>query len=267
MNEQLLKAQNLFIGYGAKIFDKECILQNADICVKKGEFVCLCGKNGSGKSTLLKTLAGIEKNTLKKGKITLSCNFENSQTDLFSLKTKELAKRISFMEQTESSAWNQNVFDFILNGRYAWSNFNYTQEDFDIVEDSAKILNIKKLLDKDIYSISGGEFQKVRIARSLAQNTDFLLLDEPSSSLDALYENELLQIFLNLASQKNKGILISIHNINKAARFSQKIALITQKKIITDSPQNIFTKENLECAFGQGLKIFTHPIFNCPQAD
>ena len=259
MNKQCLKAEEIFIGYEA-----QNLLENADICVQKGEFVCLCGRNGSGKSTLLKTLAGIEKSTLKAGKIFLS---NSEETDIFLLKSKMRARKISYLEQNEVSAWNQKVFDFIHNGRFAWSEFCYTQEDFDIVENVAKILNIKNLLSKDIFSISGGEFQKVRIARSLAQNTDFLLLDEPSSSLDALYENELLQRLSALTKEHDKGILVSIHNINKAARFSEKIALVLEKKIITDCVKNIFTEKNLESAFGKGLKIFTHPIFNCPQAD
>ena len=170
------------------------------------------------------------------------------------------------MQQTENSAWNVLVKDFIITGRFAYSGTAYTQHDFSILQESATLLGIHHLLERDIFSLSGGEFQKVRIARALTQTPDFLLLDEPTSALDLSYETELLQLLANLAKDKNIGILISIHNLNTACRFTKNLILLPpQKQLIQGEPSQIITPENIAQTYGTNLPIYTHPIHNCPQ--
>lgn len=235
-----LKIKNLNYSYGSKI-----VLKNINLEVKKGEFVCLCGPNGSGKSTLLQQIEKLTNN--------------------------KKIKNTAFLQQNEFCAWDTTVFNLILSGRFIWSKGHFTENDYKVVKESASILNISDLLERSVYSLSGGEFQKARIARTLTQETDFLLLDEPCANLDFTVEKELLTLFQELAHKSEKGILISIHDINAAARFADRIELLPPVKnnpeggLISGNAENIFTDENIRKTYGEGLKIFRHPENNYPQ--
>lgn len=247
-------------------YDDTLILNDISLEISQGEFVCLAGKNGCGKSTLLKILSGLHQDE-KSLKITspLSTPCING-IPLRTFTRKNCAKQISYMEQTENYAWNVLVKDFIITARYAFSGTAYNSQDYSIVQESASLLGISHLLERDIFSLSGGEFQKVRIARALAQTPDFLILDEPCSALDLSYETELLQLLANLAKDKNIGILISIHNLNTACRFTKNLILLPpQKQLIQGKPSQIITPENIAQTYGTNLPIYTHPIHNCPQ--
>lgn len=242
-----IQIENLNFSYGEKQ-----ILKNINITLHKGEFVCLCGANGSGKTTLLKEIEKLaNKNTTN-----------SKNTNL---------KNAAFLKQSEFCAWNSTVFNFILTGRFMWTNGHYSKEDFAIVEESAQILGIANLLERSVYSLSGGEMQKTRIARILAQKTDFLLLDEPCANLDFTVETELLSFLKKFSKDENKGILISIHDLNSASRFADRIELLLPLEknanggLISGSAEEIFHPEIMEKAFGSGIKIFSHPIYKCPQ--
>lgn len=243
-----IQIENLNFSYGEKQ-----ILKNINLVLHKGEFVCLCGANGSGKTTLL---SQIEKIANKYAKI----------------------KNAAFLKQTEFCAWNSTVFNFILTGRFMWTSGHYSKNDFAIVEESAKTLGIENLLERSVYSLSGGEMQKTRIARILSQQTDFILLDEPCANLDFTVETELLEFLKDLSHTKNKGILISIHDLNSASRFADRIELLfpaeaetlssktnEESNLISGNSEEIFNPEIMKKAFGRGIKIFTHPIYKCPQ--
>ena len=248
-------------------YNNNLILNDISLEITQGEFICLAGKNGSGKSTLLKILSGLHKDE-KSLKITSPHSTVClNGIPLHTFTRKDCAKQIAYMQQTENSAWNVLVKDFIITGRFAYSGTAYTQHDFSILQESATLLGIHHLLERDIFSLSGGEFQKVRIARALTQTPDFLLLDEPTSALDLSYETELLQLLANLAKDKNIGILISIHNLNTALRFAEKLILLppAPEKLIQGTPQQVITKENIQKTYGSDIPIFTHPLWNCPQ--
>lgn len=236
-----IQIENLNFSYGEKQ-----ILKNINITLHKGEFVCLCGANGSGKTTLLRQ---IEKSANKNAKI----------------------KNAAFLKQSEFCAWNSTVFNFILTGRFMWTNGHYSKNDFAVVKESAQILGIANLLERSVYSLSGGEMQKTRIARILAQQTDFLLLDEPCANLDFTVENELLSFLKKFSKDENKGVLISIHDLNSASRFADRIELLLPLEknanggLISGNAEEIFCPEIMEKAFGSGIKIFSHPIYKCPQ--
>jgi len=237
-----LSVQNLSSSYGNK-----SIFQNLSFEVNAGELVCLCGPNGAGKSTLLTSVAGIGDSSLKtSGEVLVD------QTVLSSLKNKERAKYISYMEQTSVSAWDFTVADFVLQGRFAYSkNGYYSAEDKQIAQNAMEQLGIAQFSSRTIHSLSGGEFQKVRIARTLAQSTSFVLLDEPAANLDFVYEPQLLELLKNLAHKNNLGIIISIHDVNLAARYADKMLLLPKNQNpVFGSVDDIMTVENLEKTFG-----------------
>lgn len=260
MNKQLF-CKNLCASY-----DSKQILQNVSFNLQQGDFICLCGPNGSGKSTFMTLLSGLQGNKIKISKAEQSPAILSDKgiTELKSLSNKQKAKFIAFMQQSEVSAWDFTVREMILQGRFAYSKNNwYSEEDYAIVNEIISELELESFTERNIHSLSGGEYQKVRIAKALAQTPDFILLDEPASNLDFIYEPQLLELLKKIAKKQNIGFLISIHNINVAARFADKIALLpAQKPLLCDSVEKIFTDENLSLAFNTDLKTYIHPIYN-----
>ena len=289
---QCLKTKNLTASYNSgQVLNQVCVE------LHKGEFVCLCGPNGSGKSTLLTAMAGTAGKELKTtGQIILTTQAAANaiaatnatatnataanataatnapvQTDSISLSTlsrKQLAQSISFMSQDEFSTWDFTVFDIVLSGRYAFTkNGYYTKYDRELAQKALEETGLAAFANRSVHQLSGGEFQKVRIARSICQTPEFMLLDEPASSLDFVYEPDLLSLLVKQAHTKNTGVLITIHDINLAARFADRIILLPPHcPAINGSLEQVFTSENLSLTFGKELKTYIHPIYNKIQA-
>ena len=137
---------------------------------------------------------------------------------------------------------------------------NPTISTTEIAEKTLKKLNIEYLKNAHVHELSGGEFQKVRIARCLAQESNFLLLDEPLASLDFSYEDEFITLLKKIAKDENRGILISIHNINTASRFCDKLAVLTEdRKLLCGTAAEIMTADILQKIYGKEVSTFTHP--------
>lgn len=240
------------------------IINNLNLDIFSGEFVCVCGSNGVGKSTFINCLANLEFDNLiieKKSKV-FFCDI-----DLFKLKKSDFAKQVSCLIQNEYPIWNYKVFDFVLNGRYPFTKrfVNYSKEDVQLVEDIFNILNIQDLKNKDVLNLSGGEFQKIRIARTLVQNTPIILLDEPINSLDYCFRQDLLQLLKIYAQQKNKIIICSIHELNLATIYADKILLLGKDNFFYGTPEQVITVENLSKIYKKDFGLFIHPKYNCLQ--
>lgn len=226
------------------------VLSDISFSLEPGDFVCLCGPNGAGKSTLLHALAD-------------SAEIKN---------VKERAKKISFLTQNENALWDYTVFDTVLSGRFCYTGKlgNYTREDFKIAEKVIKNFGLEALSEKSVHQISGGEFQKVRLARSFAQGSEFLLLDEPLSSLDFVSSESLMNLLKEKCFEQNKAVLVSIHDINMAARFADKVLLLgkcqNEKQLcFQGSVQDVLTSENLSAVYNTKVKTFFHPELKIPQ--
>ncbi|MBS7261096.1 MAG: ABC transporter ATP-binding protein [Treponema sp.] len=226
------------------------VLSDISFSLEPGDFVCLCGPNGAGKSTLLHALAD-------------SAEIKN---------VKERAKKISFLTQNENALWDYTVFDTVLSGRFCYTGKlgNYTREDFKIAEKVIKNFGLEALSEKSVHQISGGEFQKVRLARSFAQGSGFLLLDEPLSSLDFVASESLMNLLKEKCFEQNKAVLVSIHDINMAARFADKVLLLgkcqNEKQLcFQGSVQDVLTSENLSAVYNTKVKTFFHPELKIPQ--
>lgn len=244
-----LALKNFSFSYGKT----KPVLKNIDFSLENGDFMCLCGGNGSGKSTLLRNL--------------LENNFNE-------LSEKDKAKRISFLPQKEEPLWDYSVFDTILSGRFCHTGFfcNYSKEDFKIAEKIIEEFGLSKIKDKSIKEISGGEFQKVRIARCFAQESDFLILDEPLASLDFIALENFMKLLLEKCEKAGKTVLLTVHDINIALRYCSKISLLGKYDEETDTQffvsgkaDDVLTEENIEKCYKEKLKIYTHPLYNVKQ--
>ena len=264
---ELVQVKELSAWYG-----KHQVLENISFSMKAGDFICLSGPNGCGKSTLMSLLAGLGRHKLSTtGSIQLEgCNLNQ-------LKSKQRAKIISYMSQTEANLWNFTVQDVILTGRYCHTGFTgiYSQQDREIAHQAANQLQLNHLLNRRIHSLSGGEFQRVRIARSFCQQPKVLLLDEPAANLDLALRHDLLQATKELALKQGTAVLMSIHDINLASAFAKTLALLRPwnsfkenqthtPQLLLGSPQQVMTPENLQQVYNRSFQIFTHPIHRCP---
>lgn len=256
-----LKIENLSASYGDKI-----VLSYVSFSLQQGEFICLCGPNGAGKSTLLSVMAGVPDAALK-------VSGGGNQMAAFSkLPRREAARLIAYLQQNEYSEWNFIVRDYVLQGRYAYTKrtlfgagpANYTRADYEVVDGVLGELGLSDFSQRHIHSLSGGEFQKIRLARALAQTPGFLLLDEPAANLDYVFEPHLMQLLCDTAHAKNIGILAAVHDINLAARFADKILLLPpaataanaassdmpKKSVLFGTPSDIMNTDNLKYTFG-----------------
>lgn len=248
----MIEVKNLSASYSDKI-----VFENLNFTLQPASFTALCGRNGAGKSTLLSLLDGIIPDGLKVcGEILI--NGKN----VFALKRSQVAKEISYLVQNENPVWNLSVRDFIETGLYSFNEMSRTECDKAVLQ-AAKTLNIEEFLAKKIFNISGGEFQKCRLARCLVQNSSILLFDEPAENLDLAYQSKLLQKIKE--TQKNNTVLFSIHDINTAALFADNYILFIEKTVVTGSASEIFTEQLLSKTFDAKVKIYSHPEFNKPQ--
>ncbi|MDR0460027.1 MAG: ABC transporter ATP-binding protein [Nitrososphaerota archaeon] len=215
-------------------------LNNITIELQKSEVLCIAGPNGSGKSTLLKCINKILQP--QQGKILLDDQPLNKISRL------ETAKKIGYVPQnTPNSNEILSVFEMVLLGRRPHITWQSSQKDEEIVWNALKTLTIEKLAMRNFYELSGGEQQKVLVARSLAQEAKVLLLDEPTSNLDIKHQLEVMDLTRKLVLNKNLTAAIAIHDLNLAARFCDKIIMMKTGKIFAaGQTTTVLTTRNIQ---------------------
>lgn len=256
----MLFTENLFAGYNGRN-----ILNGVSLKLDKGELVCLCGRNGAGKSTLLSVLAGLQNESLKI-KADVLPNIDGSFISKMPLKEK--SKKIAFMSQTENFLWDFSVYDVVLSGRYPYSRHGYySKEDENIAENVLEEMNLSDFAERSILALSGGELQKVRIARSLSQSPDYLILDEPAAGLDFVYEHRMMNLLLKLSHEKNMGIILSVHDINLAAKLADRLVFLPPfSKEIAGTAEEVFNPDTLKKTFSEDFIVYSHEILKVKQS-
>lgn len=235
MDNDILKIEGVSFSY-----NEELVLDKISFDIKKGEFLSVLGPNGSGKSTLLKLLNNIIRPD--SGVIYLKSK------DIKKYKLKDLAKEISWVPQNTFINYDFLVKDIVMMGRYPYKNIldKTNNKDIEIVNEAMNLTNTYQLRNKKINEISGGERQRVIISRAIAQNTDIILLDEPMSNLDINHQLEIMGFLKNINIKNNITIVIVIHDINLATRYSSQILMLNDKKVLSKGkPNEIITNKNL----------------------
>lgn len=215
------------------------ILNKCSLNLKKNKLTMICGQNACGKSTLISILAGIIPDGLSVSKDT-KLFFKGTdlipfmrKKGLFDIRfRKNLAKEMAYLSQSEYFSWNYSVRDIILTGRFPYTNYygRYSKEDYVLVDEIIKKLSIEELSKKKIFELSGGELQKVRIARALSQKPKMLLLDEPISNLDFKYQEEFLRLIKNIIKEEKISICMIIHDINLALKYADSIIFMKKNE-------------------------------------
>lgn len=247
MRTRYLKIENLSYS-----IENTEILKHISFEAEKGELIGIIGPNGSGKTSLLKNIGGIYK--VEKGNIFILGK------EIRDYEEKELAKKVAFMKQKTDLSFDFSCLDIVMFGRYPHlKNFeDYGEKDIAISEKYMQQTHTMLFRDKSILELSGGEVQRVMFAKILTQESDILLLDEPSSNLDMRYEEELFQ---NLQKQKEKLIITVIHNLRVVIKYCTRLILLSEGKIIKDGKaEEVITEELLKQVYEIEARVYRNPI-------
>lgn len=229
------------------IQDKE-ILKDITVDIKKGCLTSLIGPNGAGKSTLLSAISRIIQHD--KGTIEL----ENTAIDAF--KKNELAKKLSILKQTNHTEMNITVEQLVNFGRFPYSKGRMKQEDYEQVDYALNLLHLQDIRHRDLKTLSGGQRQRAYIAMTIAQNTEYILLDEPLNNLDMKHSVQIMQTLRQLCKKLNKTIVIVLHDINFASCYSDHIIALKNGNLIkADTKDNVIQKDVLKTLYEMDVEI------------
>lgn len=237
----IIQVENLNFTY-----NKTPVLNDISFNLKEGEFLGIVGPNGSGKTTLLRNLDGILKP--KSGAIFIDSRNQEQMSRL------DIAKVIGYVSQKEVNIFPTTVFETVLMGRKPHIKWMETKNDKAIVARMLDKLNLGDYSLRDINQLSGGERQKVYIARALVQDPKILLLDEPTANLDLKHQLEVLDLLLE-TKKKGVGIIIAIHDLNLALRYCDKFIILHYGKIFASGGQEVINKENIEAVYGVKVEV------------
>jgi iron complex transport system ATP-binding protein len=253
-----LEVKNLKFGYGDHL-----VIKDTSFHIERGKFVSIIGPNGSGKSTLLKTLNSIYKPS--SGRVLLEGR------DISSYKKREIARKIALVPQDTNIDYEFTVEDIVMMGRHPYKKRfeKENDEDYRILEEALEMTNTLELKDRLITEVSGGERQRVIIAKALAQKPSIIMLDEPTSNLDINHQIEILNLLKLFNEKRGTTVVLVIHDINLAARYSHELILLNQGKILANgSPEEVITAENLESSYHMDVAIeknkYTDTIYLTP---
>ncbi len=238
-------------------YDSVEALENISFELEQEEILGIVGPNGSGKTTLLRCINRVLKP--KTGVVFLD------KVNLSLIRQKEIAKEIGVVPQNSINRFPFTVFDTVLMGRFPHlGRFDKEKkEDFDLVDRSLRISGITHLASRLITEISGGEHQKVIIARALAQEPKVLLLDEPTLHLDINHQMELLELLRVLAKKESLIIVMVSHDLNLAARYADRILILKEGEIYRAGlPEKILTPSNVKEVYGIEVEIFRSSATN-----
>jgi iron complex transport system ATP-binding protein len=248
-NNILLSTSNLSIGYATKK-EKIVIAENLNLSLKQGKLIALIGANGIGKSTLLRTVTGIQK--------PLSGSVLLKERDILSYNSIDLAQNLSLVLTEKLPSSNLTVFELVALGRQPYTNWigKLSEDDLTKINHALELTQIIHLKDKKHFEISDGQLQKVLIARALAQDTDLIILDEPTTHLDLFHKVSVFKLLKKLASETNKCILFSTHDIDLAIQISDEIIVMTEKNVIQDEPCNLISNGIFNTLFDDKNIVF-----------
>lgn len=253
--EQIISLRNISFSY-----EQQPVLHKIDLSISPGEFIGIIGPNGSGKTTLLKCISGILKP-------------QHGQIHLFNqninmIPRRKLARIISVVPQESYIAYNYKVKEIVFMGRIPFINQwqGETISDYQISRNAMEKTDSLCHAEKGIHQISGGEMQRVYIARALAQSPKILMLDEFTSHLDLNYKYEMIRILKDTLQKEVKCIISVFHDLNLASYCADRLILLDRGRVIkSGTPQEVINVNNMKRVYRTNLHIIPHPELTIPQ--
>jgi iron complex transport system ATP-binding protein len=250
----MLSVENLFVNYGPRP-----MLRDVSLVVRSGEVLALIGPNGAGKSTLIRAVSGVI--AIRSGRV------RTNGSDFHALSPIQRARFVAVVPQAPALPPAFSVWETVLLGRTPYLGFlgQTSQADEALARRSLERVRALSLADRRVGELSGGEVQRMLLARALCQSAPILLLDEPTAHLDLQYQVALLNLVVELAHQENLAVLIAMHDLNLAAHYADRVALMVAGRIrATGAPGEVFTPSLISEAYGLPVEVIEHPLTGGP---
>ncbi|MFD7463222.1 ABC transporter ATP-binding protein [Streptomyces tendae] len=248
-----LAARGVTVGYGAR-----SVIDGLDVAIPPGVITTIIGPNGCGKSTLLRTLSRL----LRPSGGTVVLDGE----DIAALKTREVAKKLGLLPQAPVAPEGLTVSDLVARGRHPHQSWlrQWSSDDADVVRRALAMTGVSDLADRPVDSLSGGQRQRVWISMTLAQGTDLLLLDEPTTYLDLAHAVDVLDLVDDL-HESGRTVVMVLHDLNLATRYSDNLVVMREGAILAQGhPRDVITADLLHEAFGLRAKVIDDPVGDRP---
>lgn len=249
-----LYTQELDVAYEDRV-----IVKGLNLSIPTGKITALVGSNGSGKSTILKSMARIMRP--KGGQVLLDGKSIHQQT------TKEVARQLAILPQNPTAPDGLTVSELVSYGRFPHQKGfgSLSKEDKDVIRWAVEMTGMTEFADRPVDQLSGGQRQRAWIAMSLAQQTDILFLDEPTTFLDMAHQLEVLKLLQKLNKEENRTIIMVVHDLNHATRYAQHMVAIQKGQVVSEgAPEEVVTKEVLRLVFGIEADIVPDPRTGVP---
>ncbi|MEU4924246.1 ABC transporter ATP-binding protein [Streptomyces parvus] len=248
-----LAARGITVGYGDRT-----VIDQLDVAIPPGVITTIIGPNGCGKSTLLRTLTRLLKPT--GGTVVLDGE------DIGTLRTKDVAKKLGLLPQAPVAPEGLTVADLVARGRHPHQSWlrQWSSDDADVVRRALAMTGVADLADRTVDSLSGGQRQRVWISMTLAQGTDLLLLDEPTTYLDLAHAIDVLDLVDDL-HESGCTVVMVLHDLNLATRYSDNLVVMRGGAVLAQGhPRDVITAELLHEAFGLRAKVIDDPVGDRP---
>ncbi|MEK6472922.1 ABC transporter ATP-binding protein [Bacillus safensis] len=249
-----ISTEGLSLGYGETM-----IIDELNVSIPKGEITVFIGSNGCGKSTLLRSLARLMKPM--GGSVLLEGH------SIAKLPTKEVAKQLAILPQGPEAPGGLTVHQLVKQGRYPYQNWlkQWSKQDEEAVNRALKSTKMEDLADRTVDSLSGGQRQRAWIAMTLAQETDIILLDEPTTYLDMTHQIEILDLLFDLNEKEQRTIVMVLHDLNLACRYAHHLVAIKDKSIYAEGrPETVINCDLVKNVFDMNCQVTTDPLFGTP---
>lgn len=251
---QAIETKDLTLSYGDKP-----IIEGMNLSIPRGGITVFIGGNGCGKSTLLRSIARLLKP--KSGTVLLDGNA------ISKMSTKEVAKQMAILPQSSVAPEGLTVLQLVKQGRYPHQSWlkQWTKEDEEKVNNALSATGIEELKNRAVDSLSGGQRQRAWIAMTLAQDTDIILLDEPTTYLDMTHQIDILDLLFQLNEKEKRTIVMVLHDLNLACRYAHNIVAIKEKKIFAQGkPELIINDKLVRHVFGMECDVIVDPHYGTP---
>jgi iron complex transport system ATP-binding protein len=240
-------------------YDKVDVVRDLSVAIPAGRITCIVGANACGKSTLLRALARLLKP--RAGTVLLDGHC------IHRLPTKVVATRLGILPQSPIAPEGITVADLVARGRYPHQKWfrQWTAADEEVVTDAMQRTGTLDLATRAVDELSGGQRQRVWIAMALAQGTDLMLLDEPTTFLDLAHQVEILDLLVDLNEREQRTIVLVLHDLNQAARYSHHLIAMSAGRVIAcGTPVDVITEARVENVFGLHCRVLTDPVSGTP---
>ncbi len=249
-----LRAERLTLAY-----DEVEVARDLSVDIPTGQITCIVGANACGKSTLLRALARLLKP--KAGVVLLDGE------SIHRLSTKAVATRLGILPQSPIAPEGITVADLVARGRYPHQKWfrQWTGDDEAVITDAMRATGTIGIANRAVDELSGGQRQRVWIAMALAQGTDLMLLDEPTTFLDLAHQVDILDLLVDLNQRDQRTVVLVLHDLNQAARYSHHLIAMRHGKVVAQgTPEHVITEELVNDVFGLRCRVMRDPVAGTP---